>query len=350
MAKDPMDMTSLVKHSAPVDTSKPYDPSTLRGKNVLFTGGANGLGELIVRKWASHGANFAIGDIDDKAGERVVAELRTAYPEQTFLYQNCNVTDWDSQVAFFDAAVAGLPGGGLDIVVPNAGVLLGGASRRFEDPQLVNGKLRKPNTLTFEVNIVGVWYTTYLALYHLPLNPRPNADRCILLVGSLASFMCFTGQSAYAASKHAIMGLFRTLRGTASLQHNVRVNMICPYYINGTRLLPTQAEVVLLAGGAPGDTKVDDVLDAATRLVADESIVGRGLAIGPRIHEAPEGSVPVGDDENDGEGRAVWEVYAHDYEQADTWVWRYIHILNMLTFARGWTRWFQDAWKIYNRK
>ncbi|KAK0390800.1 hypothetical protein NLU13_0303 [Sarocladium strictum] len=354
------DVTKLVRQSSPVDTSQPYDPATLQGKNILITGGSNGLGALMVRNWASHGANIFIADVDDKSGEALVAELRTSYPSATFLYRNCNVTDWDSQVETFDAAIRGMPGGGLDVVVPNAGILLAGANDDFENPRPgKDGKLKKPDTRVFDVNITGVWYTTHLALYHLPKNPRPNGDRCILLVGSLASIMCFSGQSQYTASKHAVLGLFRTIRGTASMSHDIRVNMICPYYVNGTGVCLPTAEILLLAGGTPeGGTSAADVVDAATRLVADEHIRGRALAIGPRIKEIPDGEVEdlegvipdLTKDEIRNGGRAVWEVYADDYKRVDAWVGRWLLIVNTLAVARGYFRWFQDVLTVWKRK
>ncbi|KAL2209200.1 NAD(P)-binding protein [Sarocladium strictum] len=354
------DVTKLVRQSSPVDTSQPYDPSTLHQKNILITGGANGLGALMVRKWASHGANIFIADVDDKAGEGLVAELRATYSSATFLYHHCNVTDWDSQVETFEEAVKGMPSHGLDVVVPNAGILLAGANDGFENPVPdKDGKLRKPSTRVFDVNITGVWYTTHLALYHLPQNPRPNGDRCILLLGSLASVMCFSGQSQYTTSKHAVLGLFRTIRGTASISHDIRVNMICPYYVNGTGVCPLSAEILLLAGGTPKDgTSAADVIDAATRLVADEGIRGRALAIGPGIKEIPEaevkdleGVIPeLTKDEVRRGGRAVWEIYADDYTRVDSWVGRWLVIVNTLAVARGYFRWFQDVFAIWQRK
>lgn len=352
---------SRARMSLPVDVSKPYDASALRSKNILITGAANGLGALMVRHWASLGANIVIGDIDDDAGAAIIAELRAAYPDATFIYQHCDVTQWESQVELFDVAVRDLPGGGIDIVVPNAGILNIGASGAFENPQLVNGKLRKPHTRTFDVNITGVWYTTHLALYHLPLNPSPTASRCILLIGSLASIMAFAGVCQYTTSKHAVLGIFRTLRGTAGTSRGIRVNMICPYYVNGSNMLPAKIEATLLAGGAPGETKASDVVDTATRLIADSQIWGRALAIGPKVKEVPvdeedphdpaEGVIPdLAETEIQAGGRAVWEIYADDYRRVDTWVWRYLGILNTLTVARGAFRWFQDALTIWRRK
>ena len=76
----PPDQNRLVEtihQSPPVDVNKPYDASTLRGRTILVTGGSSGFGAAFARHWAAHGANLIIGDINDRLGESLVAELRT---------------------------------------------------------------------------------------------------------------------------------------------------------------------------------------------------------------------------------------------------------------------------------
>lgn len=326
-----------------MDVSRPYDPSTIAGKVLLITGGANGLGAHMVRHWASLGAHVFIGDIDDKAGEQFVANLRLKWKEQVFGYRRCDVTVWEDQVALFDEANRMSPHGGIDVVVPNAGVLIPDESFNFEAPKLVNGILPKPNTLTLAVNITGATYTTHLALYYLPLN-EPGRDRTILLIGSLASLAPLPGQVQYTMSKHAIAGLFRSLRATA-FPHGIRVNMLAPYYVAQTAMLKPVVEAVLMSGSA-GAACIEDVVDAATRLVADDGIVGRSLIIGPRLKVAPEGEMPIGGEE----GRAIWDCYANDYDEVESFRWRYVNMLNAVAAARGWFAWATDVWGILWRK
>ncbi|KAH7158004.1 hypothetical protein B0J13DRAFT_185977 [Dactylonectria estremocensis] len=345
------DIQELIQQSAPVDVTKEYDTSTLKGKTVVITGGAKGLGAHMVRRWASLGAHIVIGDVADADGEQLVGELRRSYPEATFAYQRCDVTDWDSQVALFDTAVRVSPSKAVDVVVPNAGIIQPDQASAFENPEPgPDGRLKRPDTATLEVNIVGVVYTTHLALYHLPRNGS-SKDRCILLIGSVASLMPLAGQTHYAMSKHAVLGLFRTLRATASLR-GVRVNMLAPYFTSQTHMMPPVREALFLSGNA-GAASVADVIDAATRLVADEAVAGRALVIGPRMKaDGITGAedMAVGDDEGDGQGRAIWECYAHDYDQVDPFVRRYLYLIHAVSSARGWLGVLGDIWRIFRRK
>ena len=73
---------------------------------------------------------------------------------------------------------------------------------------------------------------------------------------------------------------------------------------------------LLLAGGAMG--KPADVVDAGTRLMADESIVGRALAIGPKVKTDDDMQL-LSENAKNGKDIATWEIYAHDYEEVGTY-------------------------------
>ncbi len=58
-----------------VDVQKPINYASLKGRNVLVTGGASGLGKNMVRMFAEHGANVVIADLQDSLGKVVEQEL-----------------------------------------------------------------------------------------------------------------------------------------------------------------------------------------------------------------------------------------------------------------------------------
>lgn len=160
-----------------------------------------------------------IGDIDDRAGETFVAELRAKHPDGSHHYFRCDVTDWDSQTAFFKGAARASPHGGIDIVVANAGVNIPKANAQFESPEPRPDDPDappRPDLRILEVNVIAAMLTAHLALFWLPRN-GPNRlnlhrdsgaavegdavrDRCLILVGSAAGVFPFGGQALASTS------------------------------------------------------------------------------------------------------------------------------------------------------
>ncbi|PSS03178.1 hypothetical protein BD289DRAFT_359466 [Coniella lustricola] len=384
-AADQNRLVEAIRQSVPVDVTAAYDASTLRGKTVLITGGSSGLGAAFARAWASHGANIIIGDISSEAGQSVVADLRSSTSSAHHHFIHCDVTSWPSQAALFQRAVALSPTGELDAVVASAGITdkFGAITGKgFENPaHLDQPNPPAPDLSCVQVNLIGVMYTAHLALFWLQQNTPPDSqpppayvdtrdarDRHLLLIGSSAGLFVLPGIPQYITAKHGVTGLFRSLR-TLSYRQGIRVNMLCPYFVD-TPILPTRA-VAMLAG--LGLARLDDTVDAATRLMAapastHDRIAGRALWIGPRMEFFKGKSVAalqaqdvtgevlaaesVGDLAASGQGRqrreprgqAVWEVYAHDYETADYFVRRYLRLLNTIAQIKGWIGFWRELW------
>jgi short chain dehydrogenase len=164
-------LIETIKQSRPVDTSEPYDPAWVTGKTILITGGASGFGEGFFRKWAEHGANVIIGDINDARGQVLVTEVRKKTGNGNHHYIHCDVTDWQSQVDFFHKAIKLSVNGGIDSVVANAGIA--DSKPTFDNPTGLDADAPpKPDLKVFDVDMVGVLYTTHLAMFYLPRNPK----------------------------------------------------------------------------------------------------------------------------------------------------------------------------------
>lgn len=157
-------------------------------------------------------------------------------------------------------------------------------------------------------------------------------------MGSVASLGPIVQNHLYCVSKHGVLGLFRNLRASTVIT-GVRVNIICPYFID-TPLIPVIGRVIL-AGGAIG--KPEDVVDAATRLMADTRIVGRSLCIGPKVKVSPEdGFQLVPQTDKSGKELAIWEAYADDFEMNEVFNRRIVGLLNRVEATRGWVGWASD--------
>jgi NAD(P)-dependent dehydrogenase (short-subunit alcohol dehydrogenase family) len=373
MASSDNRVVDLARQSKPVDVTAPYDKNGVKGKTILITGGASGFGAAFAREWAKHGAYIMVGDINDEAGEKFVAELREMSGSEHHHYHHCDVSDWQSQVNFFKAAVSFSPTGAIDAVVPNAGIgdpFAPQSGIGFENPHGLDGEdPPAPWLKVMDINLTGVMYTIHLALFWLPKNgaasketergngslPQPRSDgsipdRHILLIGSVASMIPLVGQVQYTASKHAVMGIFRSLRGS-SYQHGVRVNMLCPYFVD-TPIMPP-GSLLMLAGSGLG--RIEDVVDAGTRFMADASIRGRALVVGPRVtvDETDEGEYRIVDVPERGEwhGQALWECYAHDFNNVEMFVYKYTKLLNNIVRFRGWSGWWSDiSYRLWGKK
>lgn len=328
--------------SPEVDFSKPTDTSTIKDKTILITGGASGLGAGFFIAWAALGANVIIGDISESSGRRLVESTKTSTGNKNLHFLLLDVTSWESQVSFFQEAVKLSPHGGIDCIVANAGIS-SRESLAFEEPPdytTISNPV-KPSFQVIQVNLIGLLYTTTLAISYLSRNPGSERcspkglpgprDRHIILVSSVAGLCPIATQSIYGASKHGVIGLFRSLRITIPVLHGIRVNALCPYFVH-TPILGVDGSAIL-AGGAPAT--VDSVVEAATKLVADSTIIGRGLAIGPKasMKEAKDAGFEV-DDSYEGE-QAVWDVHAHDFNQSDIFSRRVVALTNMKSDQRG---------------
>lgn len=231
-----------------------------------------------------------------------------------------DVTSYPSQLTFFRRALSLAPDHTLHIVIANAGVgELGDFATSAPLPAHLDPP--EPDLSTLDINLKGAIFTTRLALHHLTTTPIVS-DRCIILVGSIASFASGPAMALYCASKHALLGLFRSLRLYPSHNANIRLNMVCPYFVD-TPILPIAAKA-LLAGLELA--RLEDVVESVARLVCDEGVAGRCLMVAPR-----------------GSGGIV-EVGVDEMEQVEVFSRRVVRALNLeaRTRARGWIGTFWD--------
>jgi NAD(P)-dependent dehydrogenase (short-subunit alcohol dehydrogenase family) len=343
-------MVKAIRQSPPVDLSIPYAARWVKDKTILITGGASGFGAGFVRHWAKNGAAIVVGDINTEKGDALVREVRKETGNDKVHFLHCDVTDWQSQVNLFKEAARLSPHGGIDVVVANAGIAGGDPTQM---PKGMNApEPPKPNFKILDVNLMGVMYTTHLAYWWLPRNPgsvpcsmesKPGEqvrDRHLLLLGSIASIAPIAMQPQYGAAKHGVLGLFRSLRSSSHMS-GVRVNLILPYFID-TPIVTTAARFAL-AGGAMG--KVEDIVNAATRFVADSRILGRALVIGPKITVKQMDNGEWGLVSKDTPGSketALWEPCADDWEDVDAFDRNFVKLINSVQAARGWIGWATD--------
>ncbi len=184
----------------------------LRGKVVVVTGAARGTGRVHCQRFADEGADVIALDV-----AAVADDLRDTGREVASRGRRCStgladVSDLGAVAAAVDAGVAEL--GRLDVVVANAGIHLPGAPSWELDPVDWQRSL--------DINLTGVWHTVKATVPHL------SADGgSVVIIGSTNGIRGTANTAHYTASKHAVVGLARTLANELG-PRGIRVNTVHP--------------------------------------------------------------------------------------------------------------------------
>ena len=208
------------------------------GKVALVTGGGIGIGRATAIAFAREGARVVIGNRNADRGEEVVAEIKDAGGDATFLRTDVSVED--DVKALVDHAVSTY--GGLHAAFNNAGIE--GAMAPLADCSNDN------YDAIMNINVKGLWWSMKYQLKHM----LANGGGAIVNNSSVGGVIGLAGAGIYVASKHAVMGLTRNAALEYSA-HGVRVNAVNPAVIRTSmadRLSDNMgAEVDSLAGVHP---------------------------------------------------------------------------------------------------
>ena len=180
---------------------------------ALVTGAAGGLGRALCRELAQDGALLAALDRDAVGLQALKTEL-----EQTGARCLClpgDITDQDYCRQSVKQAREEL--GPIDLLINNAGLTQRSAFAETDDTVF---------RAVMEVNFFGSLYCARAAIDDL-LQRRGQ----IIVISSIAGFAPLYGRTAYAASKHALHGLFDSLRSEL-LETGVTVLIACPGFID----------------------------------------------------------------------------------------------------------------------
>jgi NAD(P)-dependent dehydrogenase (short-subunit alcohol dehydrogenase family) len=184
---------------------------SLRGRVVVVTGGASGIGEHIVEHFAQQNAIVAFLDIQNDAGLQLVKRLGSTGLTQTHFFP-CDLTDITALRATFDNVVGKFQT--IDVLVNNAG---NDARHKIEDvtPEYWDRSI--------QVNLRHQFFASQAVIPAMKKARRGS----IINLSSISWIIPSTGLPVYVTSKAAIVGLTRTLAHELG-PDNIRVNCVLP--------------------------------------------------------------------------------------------------------------------------
>ncbi|MBO0846210.1 MAG: 3-oxoacyl-ACP reductase [Nocardioides sp.] len=192
----------------------------IEGRVAVITGGCSGIGLATVRRFAEEGAKVVIGDIDDEAGIKLVADLGIDEGGiQRATYVHVDVTDKEQVDALFRTAKDTY--GSVDIAFNNAGI------SPPDDDSILDTDLDAWRRVQ-EVNLTSVYLCCKAAIPHMLEQQRGS----IINTASFVAVMgAATSQISYSASKGGVLSMSREL-GVQFARDGIRVNALCPGPVN----------------------------------------------------------------------------------------------------------------------
>jgi NAD(P)-dependent dehydrogenase (short-subunit alcohol dehydrogenase family) len=182
-------------------------------KVALITGGAGSIGKATAQLLLAEGASVMLVDNQEHALRRVVEELNSPL----LRYCVADVSQASQVAGYVQETVAQL--GKIDIFLNNAGIM--GAVKPVEElPEEIFDRV-------MAVNVKGVWLGCKYVLPHM------NNGGSLIITSSMSGLYGTANFSAYVTSKHAVIGIMRTVALEAAAR-KIRVNTINPGPIDNT--------------------------------------------------------------------------------------------------------------------
>lgn len=232
----------------------------LEGKKALVTGAASGIGRATAIRFAAEGARVTIGDKNAQGLEETAGMMAIRPAIQPF-----DAADNASCRALVAAAAAD----GLDVLCNISGVLKWGRTEDFalDDFDLV-----------MRVNTASVFTLCQAALPHLIASCAAGRGGNIVNTASAAALQGIAYTVAYAASKHAVAGITKSL-AVEFADRGLRVNAICPGQVNTPMTMqtawPEGIDMALLMRNAPklvdGSCEPSDIAELFAFLASDKA-------------------------------------------------------------------------------
>jgi len=246
----------------------------IKGAVALITGAGSGIGRATAQRLSRDGASVAVNDIDEQSARETVRLIERGGGRATPIPADV-ANDGDVRRMIFGARERF---GRLDIVVNNAGVVEAGDTQRVVFPELAPERWMR----TLDINVRGV----LLGTQHAVAAMREQGGGVIINISSMAGIGTGSHPApVYAASKAAVVRFSAALAPLAR-RMNIRVNCICPDWVDAPMVHRTRSEMSPEEWQAMAPavmTQPEEIAEAVVRIINDDSLAGRVmLCVGPK--------------------------------------------------------------------
>jgi 3-hydroxybutyrate dehydrogenase len=222
----------------------------LEGRHALITGGGTGIGAATAEQLYAAGARVSL------LGRRIEPLLDVARVVNGAAIK-CDVSDHESITRAFDEARAAH--GLIDLLIVNAGIAESAPFHKMT---------REGWDRIMSVNLTGAFDTVQAGLPDL----LKSEDARVVFVASVASLRGVPYAAHYAASKHGLLGLMRSMAAEYA-KSKMTVNAVCPGYVDTPMTDQSVARVSQITGrGEEKSREAITNMNASGRLVDPQAI------------------------------------------------------------------------------
>ncbi|KAH6674088.1 short-chain dehydrogenase/reductase-like protein sdr [Halenospora varia] len=243
-------------------------PYSLKGRNVLVTGGSRGLGELVCIKFAEEGCNVAVNyNASEERAKGVVKKVEECGVKAVLIKGDMGIEEDCTNTVL--KAIEEL--GGLDIVVSNAGYT------RFSD----FNDLYAPTTYDWDtcwaVNVKAQSYLLRTALPTFKANPEGGA---FIITSSIAGIKIGGSCLPYNITKTAQLQLMKCMAATQGPK--VRINAVLPGWLAtewGEKYGPEAVDKMSAEAWLRKPTDLDDCAQIYLDIARNSSMTGQKIQV-----------------------------------------------------------------------